>query len=106
MSNQRIADEVLDALGDPMRRRILETLRNGSLPVGELASALPIGRPAVSRHLKVLTRAGLVVHTTVGTRNNYSVAPRGRAELEEWLNFVWGLALQSFADYVDKEKSS
>ena len=100
MSNQLAVDIALDALGDPMRRRILERLSNGPLPVGELASELPIGRPAVSKHLRVLTNAGLVEHTPRGTRNLYALAPEGQRELQQWLVALWDSALTSFADYV------
>ena len=100
MSNQLILDRALDALGDPMRRRIVEQLANGPQPVGELSRLLPIGRPAVSRHLRVLGDAGLVRHTTQGTRNFYDLAPDGPLELQRWLTAMWDNALKSFADYV------
>ncbi|MFC7279278.1 ArsR/SmtB family transcription factor [Paractinoplanes rhizophilus] len=84
----------LDALGDPTRRRIVERLRaDGPSPVGRLASALPVGRPAVSKHLKVLEGAGLVVHESAGTRNLYALAPRGFIGLQRWLAGMWDDAL-------------
>src|SRR6187551_2936126 len=95
MSNQ--SEAVLDALGDPMRRRIVERLRPGPLPVGGLAGGLPIGRPAVSKHLKVLTGAGLVEHTSVGTRNHHTHAPPGFTALQQWLVGMWDEALDAFA---------
>jgi DNA-binding transcriptional ArsR family regulator len=101
MSNQSAA-LVLDALGDPMRREIVERLSAGALPVGELAASLPIGRPAVSKHLRVLTDAGLVSHTSRGTRNLYALAPQGQVQLQQWLVAMWGNALASFADYVER----
>ena len=70
MSNQT-ADAVFDALGEPVRRRILELLHDGPTPVGELAARLPVGRPAVSKHLRVLSNAGLIEHRSAGTRNLY-----------------------------------
>jgi DNA-binding transcriptional ArsR family regulator len=85
MSNHAPVDAALDALGDPMRRRILECLKSGARPVGELAQELPIGRPAVSKHLRVLENAGLVEHTARGTRNLYVIAPDGLREAREWL---------------------
>src|ERR671919_2615646 len=91
-------DAALDALGDPMRRRIVERLRPGPLPVGELAAGLPIGRPAVSKHLKVLEGAGLVEHRSVGTRNLYALAPPGFTALQQWLVGMWDTALTSYAD--------
>jgi DNA-binding transcriptional ArsR family regulator len=100
MSNQ--SDLVLDALGDPMRRRIVERLRPGPLPVGELAAGLPIGRPAVSKHLKVLEGAGLVAHHSVGTRNLYALAPPGFVRLQQWLVGMWDEALTAYADDVRK----
>lgn len=88
----------LDALGDPMRRRIVERLRSGPLPVGELAAQLPVGRPAVSKHLKVLEGAGLVEHRSVGTRNLYALAPPGFTALQQWLVGMWDDALSSYQD--------
>ncbi|MCU1440414.1 MAG: ArsR family transcriptional regulator [Rhodoglobus sp.] len=100
MSNQS-AERAFDALGDPMRRRIIERLSDGPRPVGELADALPIGRPAVSKHLRVLTNAGLVEYTPRGTRNLYALAPEGQRHLQQWLISMWDDTLQSFATYVD-----
>src|SRR5919109_240365 len=95
MSDQ--SDLALDALGDPMRRRIVERLRPGPLAVGELAAGLPVGRPAVSKHLKVLEGAGLVEHHSVGTRNLYALAPPGFTVLQQWLVSTWDTALAAFA---------
>lgn len=97
---------VLDALGDPMRRRILECLRGGASPVGRLAEQLPIGRPAVSKHLRVLQDAGLVDHAPLGTRNLYAIAPGGAHVLQQWLVDVWDTALRSFADFVAAEQTN
>lgn len=94
------ADAVFDALGDPMRRRIVERLHTGPLPVGELAATLPVGRPAVSKHLKVLEGAGLVEHRSVGTRNLYLLAPLGFVALQQWLVQTWDAALSAYADDV------
>src|SRR6201982_2307295 len=74
MSDQ-VAEAVFDALGEPVRRRILELLHHGPTPVGWLAERLPVGRPAVSKHLRVLSNAGLIEHRSVGTRNLYLLAP-------------------------------
>ena len=104
MSNQAAADDAFDALGDPMRRQILECLKDGALPVGELAGRLPVGRPAVSKHLRVLEGAGLVEHRSRGTRNLYALAPGGLAEVQQWLTGVWDTALQAFAAFVDDEE--
>ena len=100
MSNQPAFDVVFDALGDPTRRRILEQLRPGPRPVGELATALPVGRPAVSKHLKVLEGAGLVEHRSVGTRNLYALAPPGFAALQQWLVGTWDAALAAYEQAV------
>jgi DNA-binding transcriptional ArsR family regulator len=90
-------DLVLDALGDPTRRRILERLRAGPMAVGDLAGGLPVSRPAVSQHLRVLGRAGLVSARTSGTRHLYAVAPDGLDELRRWLDGMWGDVLASSA---------
>ncbi len=95
---------MFDALGDPMRRRIVERLAGGPRPVIELATGLPIGRPAVSRHLKVLSDAGLVTHTSRGTRNLYALAPEGQVALQQWIVSLWDSALESFAEYVEEDR--
>jgi DNA-binding transcriptional ArsR family regulator len=100
------AEAAFDALGDPMRRRIVERLRPGPLPVGELAAGLPVGRPAVSKHLKVLEGAGLVEHHSVGTRNLYALAPPGFAALQQWLTGTWDAALASYASAVHEATSA
>src|SRR3954462_4863836 len=104
MSNQPLSEAVFDALGDPMRRRIVDRLRPGPLPVGELAAELPVGRPAVSKHLKVLEGAGLVEHHSVGTRNLYALAPPGFTALQQWLVGTWDEALAAYAAQVRKEQ--
>lgn len=106
MSDQSAAEAALDALGDPMRRRLLELLHTGPRPVGELAQQLPIGRPAVSKHLRVLEVAGLVRHRSEGTRNLYALAPEGLTDVQQWLVGVWDTALAAFADYVQAEQRS
>ena len=86
-----------------MRRRIIERLADGPRPVVDLATGLPIGRPAVSRHLKVLSDAGLVSHTSRGTRNLYALAPEGQVALQQWIVDLWDSALRSFAAFVDEQ---
>lgn len=76
---------ILTALADPTRRAILDRLRGGALPVGKIAEGLPVTRPAVSQHLKLMRQAGLVVVTPKGTRNLYALAPGGAAPLVGWL---------------------
>jgi len=78
------AEDVFDALGDPTRRQIIARLRPGPTPVGKLADQLTIGRPAVSKHLRVLEGAGLVRHESRGTRNLYALAPEGMAVAQQW----------------------
>ena len=95
------ADDVFDALGDPTRRQIIARLRPGPTPVGKLADQLTIGRPAVSKHLRVLEGAGLVQHESRGTRNLYALAPEGMAVAQQWLVGMWDTALAAFADAVD-----
>jgi DNA-binding transcriptional ArsR family regulator len=87
------ADVVLDALGDRTRRAILERLRAGPAPVVEIARGLPVGRPAVSQHLKVLKAAGLVHDRAVGTRRVYEVDADGLAPLLEYARSFWSTAL-------------
>lgn len=95
-------DSALEALADPTRRSIVARLRRGPLPVGAIARDLPVSRPAVSSHLRVLADAGLVTHRSVGTRNIYSLRPEGIAELRTWLDTLWGDALTAFAAHVDR----
>src|ERR1017187_1706125 len=101
MSNQT-ADAVFDALGEPMRRRILELLRDGPTPVGQLAERLPVGRPAVSKHLRVLSDAGMIEHRSVGTRNLYLLAPGGMVAAQPWLVQTWDTVLAAYAAEVGR----
>ena len=88
---------VLDALGDPTRRRVLELVREGGpAAVGAIAGSMPVSRPAVSQHLKVLEGAGLVTCTKRGTRHLYAVRPDGLAVLRLWLDGFWDDALIRF----------
>src|SRR5262249_8526770 len=98
------AHAILDALGDRTRRDIVERLRHGPLAVGQLAAILPVGRPAVSKHLRVLQGAGLVEHRSVGTRNLYALAPEGLTELQQWLVQNWDQTLSAFAAHLERRK--
>ncbi len=98
------ASRALAALADPTRREIFERLARSPSAVGELASELPVSRPAVSQHLKVLKDAGLVVHRTHGTRNVYEVDPNGLGALRAWLDQFWADALESFKAEVEKDE--
>ena len=84
------ARDPFEALGDPNRRAIVELLGGGGRSVGDLANALPISRPAVSRHLKLLKEAGLVVEEPQGTRRIYQLHDEGVAAVETFLTQVWG----------------
>jgi DNA-binding transcriptional ArsR family regulator len=86
----------LQALGDPTRREIFERLSRRPLAVGQLAQELPVSRPAVSQHLKVLKEVGLVFDRPAGTRRVYQVDPQAVAALREYFDAFWGQALKSF----------
>ena len=86
----------LEALADPTRRRVFERLRQGASPVGRLATGLPVSRPAVSQHLRVLKNAGLVHDRKAGTRRIYAVDPEGVARLRRELDLLWSDALAAF----------
>jgi DNA-binding transcriptional ArsR family regulator len=91
----------LDALGDLTRRALLQRLRRGPLPVGELARNLPVSRPAVSQHLRVLKQAQLVCDEAVGTRRYYRLDPRGFAALRSYFESFWGEALEAFKAKIE-----
>lgn len=95
------AESALGALGDPTRRAIFTRLARRPLAVGELARDLPISRPAVSQHLRVLKDAGLVSETAQGTRRIYRIDPRGVGAMRDWLDSHWAVALEAFADFAD-----
>jgi DNA-binding transcriptional ArsR family regulator len=86
----------LAVLADPTRRHVFERLRAGPRPVNLLAAGLPVSRPAVSQHLKVLKDAGLVEERSEGVRRIYSLRREGLMELREWLDSFWGDALEAF----------
>ena len=98
------AQSVFPALADPTRRAVLERLRGGPLSVGEIARGLPVSRPAVSQHLKVLKDAGLVADAAVGTRRVYHIDPHGLGALRAWLDQFWGTALTAFKDHVEADR--
>ena len=90
------------ALADPTRREVFERLADGPRAVGELAAGLPVSRPAVSQHLKVLKEAGLVVDRAEGARRVYQIDPKGLGQLRAWLDRFWDEALEAFKAEVEK----
>src|SRR6202140_3107255 len=86
----------LSALADPTRRRIFERLKSGPQAVGSIARKMPVSRPAVSQHLKVLKEAGLVADRPEGTRRVYYIDPNGLGALPAWLDQFWDEALSAF----------
>ena len=96
----------LDALGDPTRRSIVERLRGGPRAVGELADGLPVSRPAVSQHLRVLREAGLVTERRDGTRRLYRLDPDGLARLRAEIDDFWSDALAAFKRAAEGEEGA
>ena len=94
--------ECFTALGDPTRRAIFERLADQPQAVGELARELPVSRPAVSQHLKVLKGAGLVVDRPVGTRRIYAVDPNGVEALRAYLDQFWSRTLAAYKAVVEQ----
>jgi DNA-binding transcriptional ArsR family regulator len=90
------AADMMTALGDPTRQAIFDRLSDGPRAVGELAAGLPVSRPAVSQHLKVLKDVGLVVDRQAGTRRLYQVDPGGLAILRSYLDQFWERSLAAF----------
>jgi len=95
----------LDALGDPTRRAILSQLRRGPLPVGALAKAFPISRPAIAQHLKILKDARLVSDRAEGTRRLYQLDPAGFESVRAYLDQFWTTALDAFKQKADAEST-
>ncbi len=103
MANTQRALDSFASLGDATRRMIFERVATKPSSVGELAQGLPVSRPAVSQHLRVLKEAGLVTETPEGTRRIYRLDPRGIAAMREWLDAHWSTALTAFKDFADKQ---
>ena len=97
-------EKALAALADPTRRIVFERLARGPQAVGELASGLPVSRPAVSQHLAVLKSAGLVVDRADGTRRVYQIDPAGLGPLRAWLDQFWDSALEAFRAEAEREE--
>jgi len=94
------------ALADPTRRKLFERLATKALSVGELADEVPVSRPAVSQHLKILKAAGLVFDQADGTRRVYRVDPRGIAAIQNYLDRFWDRALAAFKAAAERETDS
>lgn len=94
-------EEILDALGNPIRREILRLLTPGPQPVGQIARALPVSRPAVSKHLRILEEAMLVTHQGQGNKNIFRLNPSGFEAAKDWLESFWDSALTRFAELAN-----
>ena len=94
----------ITALADPTRRSIFERLRHGPRAVGQLAAGLPVSRPAVSQHLRVLKDAGLVTDRRDGTRRLYRIEPAGVEELRDYFERFWDEALEAFREAAEREQ--
>lgn len=100
------ADAVLRALADPHRRRILQLVRSGELPAGEIASHFDATQQAVSHHLQVLAKAGLLTERREGVRRLYALDPHGLDPVREVLNDLWPAALQRLKQVVEQDRRS
>jgi len=103
MANRQTARASFSALGDPTRREIFERVAQRPRAVGDLARGLPVSRPAVSQHLKVLKEAGLVREVAAGTRRIYYIDPRGVGAMRDWLDQHWRGALAAFQTFADAQ---
>jgi DNA-binding transcriptional ArsR family regulator len=103
MAHPYSALDSFTALGDPTRRAIFERVAARPSAVADLARGLPVSRPAVSQHLRVLKEAGLVSATPHGTRRIYRLDPRGIAAMRNWLDAHWSAALDAFKDFADEQ---
>lgn len=95
-------EDALSALADPTRRAVFERLSRGPRTVGAIAADMPVSRPAVSQHLKVLKKAGLVRDEALGASRLYAIDPNGLASLRSWLDQFWDEALNAFAAEVER----
>lgn len=96
--------EAATAIADPIRRRVLELVRDRELPAGELAAQFDVSRPAVSRHLRVLREAGLLVERRQGRKRLYQANPEPLAELRDWLDDYWAGRLGALRDLAEREE--
>jgi predicted transcriptional regulator len=98
------AEKTFDALGNPVRRKILRILNTRPRAVGEIASGLPVSRPAVSKHLRILEKAGLVSHEKAGNRNIFKLDGKGLRSAQEYLEDFWEGALARFKIAAENRK--
>jgi DNA-binding transcriptional ArsR family regulator len=98
------AKKIFEALGDSTRQAIFEKLKDGPLAVVDIAKKLPVTRPAVSQHLKVLREAGLISSRSEGTRNVYQIDPEGVLAMRRYLDTLWDAALSSFKAVAEAEE--
>ncbi len=103
---ERLEHDPFDALGDPNRRAIIEVLAGGERAVSEIAQVLPISRPAVSRHLRLLKEAGLVIDSAEGTRRVYSLDVKGIEAIQDYMRNVWGEAAPRFKLAAENTRES
>jgi len=103
MANASARSTAFTALADPTRREVFERLADGPRAVGELAADLPVSRPAVSQHLKVLKAAGLVTDRPDGARRVYQIDPQGLGQIRAWLDQFWDVALAAFAAEAERD---
>lgn len=106
MANHKQGCDPFGALGDRTRRSVFERVAHSPAAVGEIAKDLPVTRPAVSQHLKVLKAAGLVTEEVNGTRHIYRVDPRGIGEMRERLDGYWRQALAAFAAFAEQHDAN
>lgn len=105
MKSQAALDSIFSALSDPTRRRIVERLARGELTAGEIAAGFSLSQPAISKHLKVLERSGLLKRTIVGREHRCRLAPRTMRDAAEWLERqqrFWNQALDNLEDYLSR----
>jgi DNA-binding transcriptional ArsR family regulator len=98
------ASAAIAALSDPTRRTVFERLADGPLSVAELSSGLPVSRPAVSQHLRVLKEAGLVFARPQGTRQLYQIDPEGIDNVRRYFDQFWGRALAAFKETAERKQ--
>jgi DNA-binding transcriptional ArsR family regulator len=103
VTNRQDSDHVFDALGHQTRRDILALLKEAPMPVGDIADRLPISRPAVSKHLRILERAGLVEYTSSGTRNIFRLSSTGFNAARAYVESFWDEALAGYRRAVEDE---